>query len=126
MIGSFGEFDQSCEYFKGRPRGPRSYWPFQYCHTTFWRRATDQARYCRAEAIFVVSIRTKKRGLPMLAIPRVEAFAALLVGVIAIATALWLELRRIDRRRRLARNVVSALSGENTYRAEETHFKRVA
>jgi hypothetical protein len=62
----------------------------------------------------------------MLAIPRVEAFAALLVGVIAIATALWLELRRIDRRRRLARNVVSALSGENTYRAEETHFKRVA
>jgi hypothetical protein len=62
----------------------------------------------------------------MVAISRVVVFAALLVGVISMAAALWLELRRDERRRRLARNVQSILSAEDFYRSGEKHFKRVA
>jgi hypothetical protein len=46
--------------------------------------------------------------------------------VIAIAAALWLELRRIARRRRLASNVGATLSDEVLYRPGEQHLKRVA
>jgi len=62
----------------------------------------------------------------MVAIPRVVAFAALLVGVISIAVALWLESRRDQRRRRLVRNIESILSDEDFCRSGEKQFKRVA
>jgi len=62
----------------------------------------------------------------MMAIPRVVAFAGLLVGVMSIAAALWLELRRDDRRRRLVRSVESILNDGEFDRSGEEHFKRVA
>jgi hypothetical protein len=62
----------------------------------------------------------------MLAIPRIAAFVAMLIGVISIAGALWREARRDQRRYRLVRNVESILRDEDVGRSEERHLKRVA
>jgi hypothetical protein len=62
----------------------------------------------------------------MLAIPRIAAFLAMLLGVISIAGVLWREARRDQRRRRLVRHVESILRDEDFSLSGEKHLKRVA
>jgi hypothetical protein len=61
----------------------------------------------------------------MLDIARLPFFAALLVGVIAIAAVLWLEARRDEQRRRLVKRLESVLNDEGV-RAAEDQLKRAA
>ena len=62
----------------------------------------------------------------MLSMPRILAFAAMLIGLVSVAATLWLELRRNERRRRLVRSIESVLVDEDFRRSEEKVFKRVA
>jgi hypothetical protein len=62
----------------------------------------------------------------MVGIPQIMALAAISIGVMSIASTLWLEILRDGLRRRLARNVASILRDQDFYRSGETHFKRVA
>jgi len=62
----------------------------------------------------------------MLDIARLPFFAALLVGVIAIAAVLWLEARRGEQRRRLVKRLESLLNDEGVRRAAEDQLERAA
>jgi hypothetical protein len=62
----------------------------------------------------------------MLAVTRLLWFAALWIGVISIAAALWLEFHRDERRRRLVKNIQSVLSGQDVQAPAETRLDRAA
>ena len=64
--------------------------------------------------------------LSMLALQGIVVFGALQFGAIAIAAALWLELRREELRLRRVRKVESILHDEDLCRPREAYFKRVA
>jgi len=73
-----------------------------------------------------VSCYLEKGILLMLDIARLPFFAALLVGVIAIAAVLWLEARRGEQRRRLVKRLESLLNDEGVRRAAEDQLERAA
>lgn len=67
----------------------------------------------------------------MFVMQRISVFAGLLAGVIFLAAALWLDLRREHRRRRFARNVDALLNQQDQQKhryvdIQEEQFKRAA
>jgi hypothetical protein len=125
MIGSFDLQKQSCKYFELYSFVLLVLCQFQYCHTASRQRTAYQAPYCKALTTFV-SCHLEKGILLMLDIARLPFFAALLVGVIAIAAVLWLEARRDEQRRRLVKRLESVLNDEGVRRAAEDQLKRAA
>jgi hypothetical protein len=67
----------------------------------------------------------------MFVMQRTPVFAELLAGVIFLAAALWLDLRREHQRRRFARNVELLLNQQDQQKGrhvdiQEEQFKRAA
>lgn len=67
----------------------------------------------------------------MFVMQRISVFAGLLAGVIFLAAALWLDLRREHQRRRFARNVDALLNQQDQQKhryvdIQEEQFKRAA
>lgn len=125
MIGSFDLQKQSFKYFELYSFVLLVLCQFQYCHTASRQRTSYQAPYCMALTTFV-SCYLEKGILLMLDIARLPFFAALLVGVIAIAAVLWLEARRGEQRRRLVKRLESLLNDEGVRRAAEDQLERAA
>ena len=62
----------------------------------------------------------------MLVAPRLVPFLLLEAGILSVAVRLWLEFRRDDKRRRIAKSVETVLSSEQFSRPEKTPLKRAA
>ena len=125
MIGSFGLQKQSYKYYELYSFVPLAPRQCQYFHTPIGRRTTDQAPYCKTPK-GLVSSEAEKRILLMLAVTRLSLFAAVLVGVTALAAVVWLEARRAEHRRRLLKRLESVLGDETLRRLGVDHFKRAA
>ena len=126
MIGGFVLQKQSCKYLELYSFVLLVPCQFQYFHTANHTGISHQALYFLPPGTLVLSVRIGKRIPLMLAVTRLPIFAALLVGAIAIAAALWLEARRDERRRRFMKRLESVLNDQGCRRAEEDQLKRAA